>query len=52
MTIDITDLNWDEITRDSSTEDLIYIKGKIDQRLSKTPRRKISISSEGVKLFY
>jgi hypothetical protein len=50
--INITDLDWDEICRDSSREDLLYIKGKIEQRLSGAPRRKISISSEGVKLFY
>jgi hypothetical protein len=31
--IDIAALDWDEITRDASPEDLRYIRGKIEQRL-------------------
>jgi hypothetical protein len=42
--ISIKDLDWDEITRDSSTEDLLYVQGKIAQRLAQRPTRKILIS--------
>jgi hypothetical protein len=40
----ITDFDWDEITRDSSSEDLVYVKGKIEQRLKQRPKRTILIS--------
>jgi hypothetical protein len=46
--VGVKDINWDELTRDSSTEDLLYIRGKIDQRLAQRPKRRILISkSEG-----
>lgn len=47
MKIDITDLDWDEIIRDSDTEDLMYIRGKIDQRLSSRPKRTTIIRAVG-----
>lgn len=43
MRIELRNLDWDEITRDSSTEDLQYIRAKIDQRLSQRPKRTILI---------
>jgi hypothetical protein len=44
----ITAIDWDEIIRDSSSEDLVYVKGKIEQRLKQRPKRTILISkSEG-----
>jgi hypothetical protein len=43
LRVGISDLNWDEITRDAATEDLIYVKGKIEQRLKQRPKRTILI---------
>lgn len=48
MRIELKDLDWDEITRDSSTEDLQYVKMKIDQRLAQRPKRKVLISAKGI----
>ena len=47
MRVELRDLDWDEITRDSSTEDLIYIRAKIDQRLAQRPKRKALITCRG-----
>lgn len=43
--VGISDIDWDEITRDASTEDLQYVKGKIEQRLKQRPKRTILISA-------
>ena len=43
LRVGVTDLNWDEITRDSSDEDLLYARGKIDRRLKQRPKRTILI---------
>jgi hypothetical protein len=42
--ISLTDLDWDAITRDSSTEDLEYVMFKIKQRLDQRPKRKALIT--------
>lgn len=47
MRISIADLDWDQITRDSSDADLIYVRGKIDQRLAQRPKRRVLIRAEG-----
>lgn len=41
--ISILDIDWDEITRESSDRDLQYVRMKIDQRLNSRPKRTILI---------
>ena len=43
MRLDAKDMDWDEITRDMSNEDLSYIRGKIEQRLRKRSGKNILI---------
>lgn len=43
LRVGIADLDWDELTRDASDEDLQYVKGKIEQRLRQRPKRTILI---------
>jgi hypothetical protein len=44
LRIELKDLDWGEITRNSSTEDLEYAMFKIKQRLAQRPKRKALIT--------